>query len=192
MIGGPGGSGSSTISKMLARKWYLHRLYGGKIVRKKAGEKELENFSKNEMTKDPKIDKEVDNYLIKMSYQKDLLIESKVFAAIATKKHIPTTLKIWLHADPQTSIKRIFEREGWKYDENRFKEELEKLVQRRKNDAERYKSLYEVDISKPEKYNDIVIDSSKLDVYNTLKVILDKIKMNKNLKAEFPLEYLKY
>lgn len=192
MVGGPGGSGSSTISKMLARKWYLHRLYGGKIVRKKAGEKELENFSKNEMTKDPKIDKEVDNYLIKMSYQKNLLIESKVFAAIATKMHIPTTVKIWLHSDPQTSIKRIFQREKWKYDKNKFKEELEKLTQRRINDAERYKKLYGVDMLKPEKYNDIVVDSSKLDVHNTIKAILDKIKMNKNLKAEFPPEYLKY
>lgn len=192
VIGGPGGSGSTTISKILSRKWMLNRFYGGKLIREKSKGKDLEEFVDNSLKNNPDIDKEIDKYLIKMSYQKDILIESKVFAALATINHIPTTLRIWLHSDPETSVKRIFSREKWKNDPQKFKQELEDLKERRMNDIDRFQNLYGVDISKPEKYNDLVIDSSKLDVHNTLKMIFDLIKRDRLLRERFPSNYIKY
>jgi predicted cytidylate kinase len=192
VIGGPGGSGSTTISKILARKWMLNRIYGGGLVRKLSKGKDLEDFVDDEIKDNPEVDETVDKTLTKMSYQKDILIESKVFAALATIRHIPTTLKIWLHADPETSVKRIFSREKWNPDQAKFQKELDDLRERRENDRNRFKTLYNVDISQPEKYNDIVIDSSKLDIHNTIKFIFDKIKQDKDLQEKFPPDYLKF
>ncbi|MFH1547206.1 MAG: hypothetical protein ABIC57_01850 [bacterium] len=192
VIGGPGGSGSSTISKMFSRKWYLHRLYGGDLIRKKAGYQVVEEFIKSDLKDNEKIDMEVDEYLLKMSFQKNILIEIKVFAALSLIRYIHTTLKIWLHADVETSVRRIFERENWNIEEGRFQEEVSKLKQRRQNDVDRYMKIYKVDISTPEKYNDIMLDTSKLDVYNTGKAIIDKIKSDPVLLSCFSAEDLKY
>ena len=192
VVGGPGGSGSSTISKILSRKWYLHRINGGELIRKKTNNKSDEKYIEEDLSKNSRIDLEVDKYLLKMSFQANTLIESKVFAALATENHIPTTVKIWLHANVETSVKRIFQRENWKFDKNRYLSEIKKLKKRKENDRERFLKTYNVDILTPEKYNDIVIDSSKMDIHNTVKHIIDKIKQNNYLKSQLPPDYLKY
>ena len=44
VVGGPGGSGSSTISKMLAEHFGLERIYGGQIMRDLVAEKGYDSF----------------------------------------------------------------------------------------------------------------------------------------------------
>ena len=44
VIGGPGGSGSSTIAKMFAKYFGMERVYGGDLMRRLVKDKGYENF----------------------------------------------------------------------------------------------------------------------------------------------------
>ena len=100
VVGGPGGSGSSTIAKMLAEYFSLERIYGGEIFRNVLKEMGYANnedayYRSNEQML-LEIDKKVDNILIDYSRKSNVLIESKIFSAIATKNNISTTARIWI------------------------------------------------------------------------------------------------
>ena len=112
VLGGPGGTGSSTIAKILAKKWELHRVDAGDIMRNQNSNKDLSVYLSNRVSKHPEIDQEIDRFLVRMSYYPNIMIESKFFAAIATMLGIPCTIRIWIDADMTTRVYRILEREG--------------------------------------------------------------------------------
>ena len=193
VVGGPGGSGCSVISKMLARRFDLRLIYAGKLFRdavKKRGYENFEDFynsSNKESLLD--LDREVDRRLVEESNGKDLLFDSKVFAGIAHIKDIPCTVKIWLtaslhvralrHMGKQDLVgKGLLERVGM------YLKERKNLKKRWKLDKDRYFKLYGVDYTKPELYNDIVIDSSKMNVEETFNLILKKLENGQYLKKQ--------
>lgn len=183
VVGGPGGSGASTISRMLEKHFTLKRVYGGKIFRsllKKAGFEDMDKayFRKNEKLL-KKLDKQVDAMLIKECESKNILIESKNFAAMATKRKYPCTVKIWITASLNIRAQRTLMKEGIKPDLKHFPKYLEErkhLRDRYLMDSMRYSELYGINYDKPEEYNDIVIDSSNLNEEETFNLILKYIK----------------
>lgn len=191
VVGGPGGSGCSVISKMLAKHFNLELLYAGKFFRqevKKKGYGNFEDFYTN-CNQDMlyEIDREVDRRLIFESERKNLLFDSKAFAGIAHMKDIPCTVKIWLTA----SLHKRALRHLGKSDLESFFEKFSGYFTNRRNlkkrwklDRERYYKLYGIDYSKPEMYNDIVIDSSSMDEFETFDLILKKLKDGRYIKEE--------
>ncbi|MBN2100629.1 hypothetical protein JW710_01905 [Candidatus Dojkabacteria bacterium] len=199
VIGGPGGSGSSTIANLLARKWGLHRVYAGEIMRNTDMSKDFEKFLERRVETHPEIDKNVDRFLVKMSYYPDMLIEGKFFAAIATSMGIPTTVKIWITASLSVRVMRILKRESYatQYPDISPKHEVFKktravLMRRQTSDIKRCQALYHLDLSKPDKFNDIIIDSSKLNISRTIKATIDAIKNDERLALRFKPEQLRY
>jgi len=188
VIGGPGASGCSTIAKKLAEHFNLKRIYGGELMRNFAKEKGFatyEQFLESDFFKEnsSEIDRRVDDEMIKHSSDSDILIESKIFAAIATIRQIPCSVKIWLDASLEVRAHRALTgRSGIKHEKHideksqLYKDTVKKLTLRYENDKERYNDLYGIDYSKPELYNDIVLDSSDLDAEQTIKLVLEKIK----------------
>lgn len=191
VVGGPGGSGCSVISRMLAKHFNLRLVYAGKIFRdavRERGYEDFEVFYTNENKESLlDLDQEVDRRLIQESNEKDLLFDSKAFAGISHIKDIPCTVKIWLTASLHVRTLRhlgkqdiegkgFFER-FWMY--VRVRKNLKK---RWKLDKERYFKLYGVDYSKPELYNDIVIDSSKMNEEETFNLILKRLEDGQYLK----------
>lgn len=199
VIGGPGGTGTSTIAKLLAEKWELHRVYAGDMMRNKTDKKELSDYLIEQATSHPEIDRSIDQFLVKMSYYPNMLIESKVFAALATTMGIPCTVKIWISADFSTRVHRILEREGHlktrkviSADDPLYKETEEQLMRRQANDIKRYRKLYRIDPTKPELYNDIVIDTTGLNVPFTIDKIFQEIKDNDAINKRFTPRELRY
>ncbi len=183
VIGGPGSSGSSTISVMLANKFSLRRVYGGEILRDimlDLGFSSLESaYHEGNMKKVMEIDKKLDEYLIKVSKTKDVLIESKVFAGIAKKQNIPITVSIWLDASLHVRTMRSLEKLGITKPIQRVREYVRirrDLAFREKFDRGRYMELYGVNSAKPRKYYDIVLNTSHMDEKETFKLILQLIK----------------
>lgn len=183
VVGGPGSSGSSTISVMLANEFSLRRVYGGKILRESLsdlGFSSLESaYNEGNMKKVMEIDKKIDEYLIEISKTKDVLIESKVFAGIAKEQDIPLTVSIWLDASLHIRTMRSLEKLGLTKPIQRIKEYIrirKNLAYREKFDRERYMELYGVDSTKPKRYYDIVLDTSHMDEKETFKLILKLIK----------------
>ena len=183
VIGGPGSSGSSTIAKMLAEHFNLERVYAGGIFRefvKDLGYESLDDFfNKEQEEKFFELDRKVDEFLIERAKAGNVLIESKVFGALSSKENIPCTVKIWLDSSLHVRVKRLAGKQEnlrglrkiWFYIVNAFN-----LTRRRIKDGRRYKELYDVEYNRQELYNDIVLDSSKLNAKETFDLILEKIK----------------
>ena len=183
VVGGPGSSGSSTISVMLANEFSLKRVYGGEILRDimlDLGFPTLESaYNEGNMKKVMEIDKKIDEYLIKVSKTKTVLIESKVFAGIAKQQDIPVTVSIWLDASLHVRTMRSLEKLGFTKLIQRIKEYIrirKNLAYREKFDRGRYMELYGVDSTKPKRYYDIVLNTSHMDEKKTFKLILKLIK----------------
>jgi CMP/dCMP kinase len=198
-VGGPGGTGSSTIAKLLAEKWGLHRVDAGEIMRNKLEKKELSDYLIQQVTSHPEIDRSIDQFLVRMSYYPNILIESKYFAVISSSVGIPCTVRIWITADFSTRIYRILEREGQlktqkviSTDDALYLETQEDLMRRQANDIKRCRKLYKADLSKPELFNDIVIDTTGLNVPYTMNKIFEEIKKNDELKKHFSPKQLHY
>jgi cytidylate kinase len=191
VVGGPGGSGCSVISRMLAKRFNLKLVYAGKLFRdavRKRGYEDFEDFyistNKESLLE---LDREVDRRLIEESNEKDQLFDSKAFAGISHIKDIPCTVKIWLTASLHVRTLRHLGKQGIK--EEGFLKRFRRYINERKNlkkrwklDKERYFKLYGVDYTKPELYNDVVIDSSNMNEEETFNLILKKLENGQYLK----------
>ena len=198
VVGGPGGSGSSTIAKILAQRWELHRIDAGEIMRNKTQKRELSEYLANQVNKHPEIDTNIDQFLVRMSYFPNMLLEGKFFGAIASSMGIPCTVKIWITADLSTRIHRILEREGHLKEQKivekgskLYKETRKHLMSRQSDDIKRCRRLYHVDLGKPELLNDIVLDTTGLNVPFTLKKLFEEINSNDDLRKRFKPNQLK-
>ena len=99
------GAGKSTLAKDLARELRWPRYYMGQIFRDLAREKgiALQEYIKHG-EKDSRIDRQVDDYQIKLGRTKDnFVIEGRTSFFL-----IPHSLKIYLYCDPDTAARRIF------------------------------------------------------------------------------------
>jgi cytidylate kinase len=183
VIGGPGSSGSSTISKRLAEHFNIERVYGGSYFRDEAQSKgyaSLESFysqvSEN-MVKE--IDAKVDDHFRELAKRGNVLIESKIFAALATKENIPCSAKIWITASLDVRVKRALGKEKILNPLNKLfrRAQITKDLQDRwAYDSKRYKELYDLDYSEQERYNDLVIDSSNQTVKETFNTVINFLK----------------
>lgn len=181
VVGGPGGSGSSTISKMLSKHFSIERIYAGDLFRKKAKEEEIESFE--EFLQDisdggNSLDLEIDSLLIEYAKRRNILIESKVFGALAKKKGIPCTATIWLEADINIRVKRKLAKEGATGVKGLIRGmRIKKNLNRRyKIDREKYMRLYDIKYDSPRLYYDIVLDTSRLNEVETFNLILERLK----------------
>lgn len=198
VVGGPGGSGISTIARALARHYKLGYVYSGSIMRTIAhdyGFSEVGAFLESDVFDKVKlkIDTLIDKKMVKMSMIPNVLLDSKLFAGLAFVQNIICTVTIWITASLDVRVireisgdnelsKKLAE-EGTRVDLTSIKktDELYKnirtrLMQRYSNDKKRFRSLYGINYDKPELYNDIVIDSSALNIPQTFNLVLKEIK----------------
>ncbi len=177
VVGGPGGSGASTIARKLSQHFSLKYIYGGQLMRNLAKQKgfdDLAGFLSSELFKNNHADFDflIDEKLFEKSFSRNVLIDSKVFAALATKHEIPCTVKIWLKADFDVRVKRTFS----KGDAGDYEKVTSDLKSRYRKDKERFLKLYGIEFENPEKYNDIVINSSAQKSQETFDLILKLIR----------------
>lgn len=181
---GDEGSGKSTIAKKIAEAFGYPRYYMGQIFRdmaKKRGLTIVEYVKLGESN--PKIDKEVDDYLLGLAKKEsDFVIESR------TAWHlIPNSLKIYLKVDEKEGARRIFKQLKEEADSQRnelkevflIEDVFESIRRRRKTDDLRYKKYYGIDIRKPENY-DLYLDTTKLSRDEVFEHVIEFIE--KNLK----------
>jgi CMP/dCMP kinase len=179
VVGGPGGSGASTIAKRLSNHFSLEYIYAGQLMRDLAKEKgfaSLTEFLNSEYFKknSEKYDMQIDASLIKKISLKDILIDSKIFAALAKINNIPCTVRIWINANLDTRTKRTLEKKGW--EKEKYSKVHKRLKKRYQADKERFLKLHNIEFDKQEKYNDFVVDSSKQNPDETFNFILKLIE----------------
>ena len=179
---GQEGSGKSTIAKMVSEKLGFPRYYMGQLFRDMAAEKgmTLPEFRKI-CDVDPDFDKKVDDYVVKLSREREnFIIESR------TAWHcIPDSLKIYLKVDSNVAAERIFK--GISENNNRSNEDssldtvdnIEKsIIKRRKEDSERYLTLYGIRQDEEKNY-DAVIDTTDVTIEEVFFKVMNLIESRK-------------
>ena len=181
---GDEGSGKSTIAKRVAETLTYPRYYMGQIFRDMAKKRGMTvvDYGKWAET-DPSADKEVDDYLVKLSKeQKDFVLESR------TAWHlIPDSLKIYLKVDEEEGARRIFKQLREEGNESRNemkgaespKDVFENIQRRRKTDDLRYKKYYGINIRDPKNY-DLFLDTTALTRDEVFEKVMSFIKKELN------------
>ena len=179
-LNGDEGSGKSTAGKRIAEKIGYNLYYTGQIFRDLAKKRNLTLVEYLKLGEtDPRIDKEVDDYVIALSKKEDnFIIDSRM-----AWHFIPNSLKIYLTVDQKVGAKRIYLSLQEENNRNEIKDEItlekviDKIKERRETDNKRYQMYYGVDIHDPKNY-DFVINTTDLDRKQSFKKIVAIIKEN--------------
>ena len=184
---GQEGSGKSTIATLVATRLNWPRYYMGQIFRDMAREKGLDLVEFRKVCdNDPNFDKHVDDYVIKLSKEQDkFIIESR------TAWHfIPDSVKIYLKVEPYVAAERILKSMSVAQNRNNEDNNLStiknikgSLLRRRKEDSERYFSLYGI-WQDDEKNYDLIVDTTDLTIEEVFLRVMNFIESKKNRRKQ--------
>jgi cytidylate kinase len=175
---GDHGSGKSTIAEKVSDALGYSRFYIGQIFRDMAKEKGMTLPEFQKMHKyDSSADKEVDDYVVKLSKENDnFVIESR------TAWHfIPNSIKIYLKVSDQEAAERVFRevqnenRKNELVDADSLVEVVKNLQDRKERDDDRYQRYYGINI-RDEKNYDFVLDTTGLSIEEVFEKVMDFIK----------------
>jgi len=171
-ISGLHGTGKSTVGKLIAKALGLNYYSTGQAFRDLAIEKNmtLEEFTKY-VENHPEIDKELDNKIIDKAREDNILIDGQLSGYIL--KSI-SDFKIHLICALDTRVRRMTDR-----DKSSFSEKLYETKLREESELNRFKKLYDIDLSDIKKIKelyDLVLDTEILTIEEIVEKILLKIK----------------
>ncbi|HKZ45522.1 MAG TPA: cytidylate kinase family protein [archaeon] len=177
-VSGPPGSGSTTISKMVAKKLKLSYYSPGEAFKnfskKKESEAALEVWSKFGESKDFH-EKNFDNIQMEMAKKGNIVICGKLSIHML---YDIADYKIWIESDLSTRAKRTAER-----DDVPFDQALEEISKREKVERENWKKIYGFDYFDQKKSADFFLENSKLTAKEAVDKILDFIKRMEESKS---------
>jgi predicted cytidylate kinase len=166
-ISGLHGTGKTAIAKSLAENLGILYYSTGQAFRDLAKEN---NMSLEEYTsfveKHPDIDKKLDNKVVKMAKKGSIIIDSQLSGYIL--KSI-ANFKIQLTCSLEVRVKRMAAR-----DQTSYEEKLKETTIREKSELERFKKLYDIDLSDKKsttEFFNLIINTEHL----TIEEIVDKI-----------------
>ena len=156
-IGGPPGSGKTTLARVLSQKTGMEIVYAGEIFRKMAEERgvSLEDFGKM-AEEDESIDRALDERMLEIARERDDIILDGRLTGYLTKKHDIPAFRVYVTAEFPVRVERIAGRE------EKDKKTVEReILTREESEYRRYMKYYGFDIRDTSIY-DIVIESDKM------------------------------
>lgn len=153
-IGGPAGSGTSTVAKILSKKLNYRHIDAGQIWDELAREHNTDVLGLSKIAENDKsIDYELDNKMLNYAKYKDnIILEGRLIGSLCSKNNI-NSLKIWIEASIDTRTKRVCRREG-----DDFQKTKNDIILREKSNKKRYLEYYNIDID-DKSYYDLVVNS---------------------------------
>ena len=172
-IGGPHGSGKSSVAKKLAEDLSMNYVSAGSVFREMAKNRNftLKEFSEKVLN-EPDIDKQIDKRTQELSQKDNTIVDAQLAAHFTPPD---TVLKICISASPEIRWKRIAKRDNKSTDEAK----LETLT-REKSEQNRFLQLYNIDVWDTSCY-DIIINSDRIDIdqtYLLCKTIVQHVLKN--------------
>ncbi|MCF7862110.1 cytidylate kinase family protein [Candidatus Woesearchaeota archaeon] len=171
-ISGTPGSGKDSVGRIISTELGYELVSVGDIRRMMAADRgmTISEFNKLGET-DDSTDIDVDKETERLGKERDNLI---VIGRTAFH-FIPHSVKVYLKADIEVGAERIMndKRSGESF--SNINSAVESIKARIESDNYRYQKYYKLDINDERKY-DIIIDSSKLTINETVCELLDKLK----------------
>lgn len=168
-IAGNGGSGKSAISTLLSEKLGYKLYVMGDIMRKLASENNMDIVTFQEYIKSkPEYDYKVDD-IIKQIASKE---ENIIFVSRTAWHFVPDSFKIYLYVNEDEAARRIFN-DDVRINEKKYEtiEEAKVYSVKRNNlEIERYKKVYNIDVTNKDNY-DLVLDTSNMSINEVLNAI---------------------
>jgi CMP/dCMP kinase len=152
-VSGLPGSGTTTLSRLVARQLGLEHVHAGELFRQMAAESgmSLSDFGRY-AENHPDVDVDLDERMASRVRRGDCLLEARLAAWTAVNTGVPAH-KVWVRAHASTRASRVARREGIPYPtaraQNREREASERL---------RYLDVYGIDLDDLSVY-DLVVDS---------------------------------
>ena len=160
-ISGIPGSGKSTVSSAIAKKYNLIHYSTGKFMRDYAKKHSITIEEVNVLAKkDKKIDDAMDNKLKELNGKEGYIIEGRLGALFCKDNY-----NILLTVNEDVCAKRISVRENLSYEDA-----LKKLRFRRNEERQRFIDIYGFDYEDESNY-DLVVDTSNNKVEDTVAII---------------------
>lgn len=162
------GSGTTTVSKLLAGHYGVDLVNAGDVFRGLAKEHgmTLAEFGKLAES-DASIDVMIDERQKEIaSTRDDIILEGRLAGHM-----IENALKVWIKAPIDVRVKRISGRENTFFDVM-----LDETIKREASETVRYKEIYQIDIDDLSIY-DLVIDSGKWDQFQIVKILIAAIEI---------------
>ena len=179
-ISGMAGTGKSTLSKELAKKYKLRYYSGGDALKALAAEEGYDSSTRGwwespeglnfleKREKNLKFDKAVDDKLVEYAKHGNVLLDSWTMPWL-----LKTGFKIWLVASVEKRAERIAER-----DKMPLKEALEVLREKEARTKTIYKKLYGFTLGEDFEPFNLVLDTNALnaeEVFQVLCTVMDNV-----------------
>jgi len=159
VIGGPPGSGKTTVAERFARAHGYALVSAGMKFRRMAEERgmDLEDLGRS-AERDHEIDRALDRAVLEEILRqdaagRDVIVDGRIQAYLLTERRIPC-LKVLVDAPPSVRAQRIAGREG-----KSVEAAMREIRTREASERARYKAIYGIDLADTSIY-DLVIDSS--------------------------------
>ncbi len=160
-VGGPIGSGKTTVAIAIAKRFGLRHISAGTIFREMASQKDLslEEFS-SLAESDDSFDHLVDSRQKELASSGNAVVDGRLSGRL-----IEGDIKIWLTAPFDLRADRVANREGIELAQ--AKVDIEK---REKSEATRYKKIYNIDLYDLSHY-DVVLNTALWSAEGVIKII---------------------
>src|SRR3989338_3238004 len=175
-VTGMPGAGSSTISKMLAKKLKIKYFSPGEYFKKHSKKKtetdQALSYWKTEEGSSKKFHNYIENLQIKIAKKGNIVICGKL--SIFALRNIPS-IKIWLECSLEERAKRTSER-----DKINVEEAIKKITEREKMEDVEWEKIYSINRRNQQKWANLVVDTRKMTKEQTVEFILKKIKLSRD------------
>lgn len=175
-ISGEAGSGKSTVADIIAKKLKIMRHSTGDYMRTMAAARGMTIIELNKMSEtDSSIDKELDDWQKELEKKKN---EAFVIDSRLGFHFIPSSTKIFLHADMKVRAERIFHNNRLVEENTTLKKTIANIKKRQTLERKRYKEKYGIDYLDFSKY-DLLLDTTKMKPEQVAEKIIAFVKRNK-------------
>ena len=179
VVCGMAGVGKNTLGEAIAEEFDLDFYSGGDILKEIAREEgyqptedwwDTEEGMKfvREREKDSKFDKELDEKLMNKLDQGEVVVTSRTMPWL----YDGDCFNIWLKAPQKVRAKRIAKRDGIS-----FKNALEKVKERDKENKELYNDLYGIKLGEDFEPFDMIVDTVSLSIEEMCSQVIDYFKI---------------
>ncbi|MCH8906109.1 MAG: cytidylate kinase family protein [Candidatus Heimdallarchaeota archaeon] len=158
-IGGPHGSGKSSVAKRLAEDFGMNFISAGVVFRSLAEERGLSVEELSEIaTTEPSIDRQIDLRTKELGSRDNTVVDAQLAAFFTPTE---TAIRICITASKETRWKRIAKRDGKGFESARQETET-----RERTERQRFLDLYSIDVNDLSQY-DVILNTDRLNEEQT-------------------------